>query len=94
MSDAKRGAAGAPGLIPMSQRNVEKVVGRLATDEGFRIRFQADREAVIEELVASGVELGAVERRALLDIDFAACERFAEALDPSIQKICLRKKRC
>ena len=74
----------------MSQRNVERIVGLLATDEGLRSRFKADRVAVIEELVASGLELGAVERAALLGLDFTACERFAEALDPRIQKICPR----
>jgi hypothetical protein len=76
----------------MSQRNVEAVIGRLATDESFRIRFQDGRAAVLDELAALGTELTPVERQALLDLDFGACERFAESVDPRIQKACLRRK--
>ena len=76
----------------MSQRSVEAVVGRLVTDEEFRRRFQAARAAVLEELIAQGAELTAVERQALLDLDFNACEHFAGQLDPRIQKVCLRRK--
>ena len=92
MNDAKAGCAGFSGAARMSQRNVERIVGLLATDESLRNRFKADRVAVIEELVASGLELGAVERAALLGLDCGACERFAQALDPRIQKVCLRRK--
>ncbi len=76
----------------MSQRSVERVLGKLATDEEFRHRFEAGREAALEELIVSGLELTPVERRALLDLDFAACKRFARCLDPRIQKISLRSK--
>jgi hypothetical protein len=75
----------------MSQKNVEAVIGRLATDEGFRRRFHEDRAALVEALVAEGVELTATERRALLDLDVTACERFAALLDPRLQKVCLRR---
>jgi hypothetical protein len=77
----------------MSQRSVEAVIGRLATDEAFRIRFQADRAAVLDELTRDGVTLTPVERQALLDLDFSACERFAALLDPRIQKVCLRRNK-
>ena len=77
----------------MSQRSVEAVVGRLATDEAFRRRFQESRAAVLDELVEQGTELTPVERQALLDLDFTACERFAEKLDPRIQKVCLRRNK-
>ena len=75
----------------MSQRFVEVLIGRLATDEAFRLRFQDDRAAVLDELVAAGAELTPVERRALLDLDFSACERFARHVDPRLQKVCLRR---
>jgi hypothetical protein len=75
----------------MSQRCVEAVIGRLATDEAFRTRFQEDPDAVIEELASRGADLTPVERRALLDLDLAACRQFAERLDPRIQKVCLRR---
>jgi len=67
------------------------VIGRLATDEDFRRRFEEDREAVVAELIAAGLQLTPVEQRALFDLDFAACKRFAGCLDPRIQKISLRK---
>jgi hypothetical protein len=76
----------------MSQRGVETVVGRLATDETLRRRFQADRAAVLDELVAQGVEITPVERRVLLELDFGACERFAKQLDPRIQRVRLVKQ--
>jgi len=73
----------------MSQQTVESVVGRLACDEEFRVRFAADGPAVLDELVANGARLNPVERRALLAIDPAACAEFAESLDPRIQKVSL-----
>jgi hypothetical protein len=74
----------------MSQRGVETVVGRFATDETLRRRFHANRAAVLDELVAQGVELTPLERRALLELDCGACERFAERLDPRIRKVNIR----
>lgn len=74
----------------MSQRTVESVIGRLVTDEEFRRRFRDKAETVIDELIASGVPLTPVERRALLDMDSTACEQFADRIDPRLQKICLR----
>lgn len=71
----------------MSQRNVEHVIGRLVTDERFRRSFAADPRAVLAELVARGVELNRCELRALVTIDRAMAARFADALDPCIQKI-------
>lgn len=76
----------------MSQRCVEAVIGRIATDEAFRRRFQDDRTTVLAELVADGARLTPVERQALLDLDGSACERFADQLDPRIQKVCLLRR--
>lgn len=75
----------------MSQRNVEQVIGKLATDEGFRRKFEVNREAALTETIANGMQLTPVEQRALLDLDVNACERFAGCLDPRIQKISLRR---
>ena len=75
----------------MSQRSVEMVIGRLATDEDFRRRFEAQRPALIHELIEAGLQLTPVEQRALLDLDFGACKRFASCLDPRLQKISLRR---
>ena len=75
----------------MSQRNVEQVIGKLATDEGFRRKFEVNREAALTETIANGMQLTPVEQRALLDLDVNACERFAGCLDLRIQKISLRR---
>ena len=75
----------------MSQKSVEMVIGRLATDEDFRRRFEAERQAMLEELIAGGLQLTPVEQRALLALDFGACKRFATCLDPRLQKISLRR---
>jgi hypothetical protein len=71
----------------MSQRNVEKVIGRLVTDEGLRRRFAADPPAVIQQLVDGGVELNPCERRALAALEPERVALFAEALDPCILKV-------
>jgi hypothetical protein len=72
----------------VSQRSVEIVIGRLATDEEFRGRFEASREAAL--LTRAGAALTPVERRALLEIDVTACERFASCLDARLQKVDVR----
>lgn len=71
----------------MSQRNVERLIGRLVTDEGFRRRFARDARAVIQELVEAGCELNECERLALGRVDPAEVDRLASSLDPAIQKI-------
>jgi hypothetical protein len=75
----------------MSQRSVEQVIGRLATDEEFRRRFDTDRGSVLADLIASGVELTLVETKALRDLDVSSCQRFARCLDPRLQKISLKR---
>lgn len=71
----------------MSQRNVEKVIGRLVTDEGFRRRFAEDRDAMLQEILDHGLDLNSCERRALLGLDPQRIAQFAEQLDPCIQKV-------
>jgi len=75
----------------MSQRSVEQVIGKLATDEAFRERFAGSREAALAQAIAGGLELTPVEQRALLALDVCACEQFAGRLDPRIQKISFRR---
>jgi hypothetical protein len=75
----------------MSQRSVEQVIGKLATDEEFRQRFDKSRGGTLTEAIADGLQLTPVEQRALLGLDITACERFAGCLDPRIQRISLRR---
>ncbi len=76
----------------MSQRSVESVIGRLVTDEELRQRFRQGPAELLDELIASGASLTPVERQALLGIDAAACEQFADRVDPRLQKIGLGRK--
>lgn len=79
----------------MSQGNVERIVGRLVTDERFRRRFWQERAATLAELIEGGCELNPCERRALVSISQESVERFAAAIDPRIQKtdLCSREPR-
>lgn len=76
----------------MSQQNVEVIIGRLVTDEGFRRRFCADPPALVQDLVDEGLHLNACEQRALSEIDPALVARFADAVHPCIQKVELRRE--
>jgi putative modified peptide len=74
----------------MSQRNVERVIGRLATDEAFRRQFTADPGAALREVSGAGVELNECELWALARIDQQALGRFAAAIDARLQKTDLK----
>jgi putative modified peptide len=77
----------------MSQRSVERVVGRLVTDEAFREQFAEDPGAALRQMTECGVELTDLELRALASIDARVVERIAGSIDPRIQKICVHGKR-
>ena len=70
----------------MTHRNVETLIGRLATDPALRRRFVADPMAVLVELRAQGYELTLIELEALASTSADAIESFADALDRRIRK--------
>ena len=74
----------------MSQTNVERIVGRLATDEDFRRAFHDDPGRVVHGLADRGLELTRAEVAALVTLDPVTFDRFADALDPRLQKASLR----
>ena len=71
----------------MSQKNVQQVIGRLVTDEAFRHRFEESPGSALAELIVNGLELTTIELLALASLDRQVVARFAEAIDPRIQKI-------
>jgi len=70
----------------VSQDNVERVIGRLVTDEAFRCRFCEDPTAALDSLIEGGMSLNPCELRALQSLDPELVSGFAEAIDPRIQK--------
>jgi hypothetical protein len=76
--------------IEMSQHNVERVLGQLVTDEGFRHRFVMDPHATIYFVMEGGCELNECEREGLLSLDLRMLVRFANSIHPCLQKTDLR----
>ena len=74
----------------MSQDNVERIIGRLVTDEAFRASFYEDPAGALESLIERGMTLNPCELRALSNLDPERIASFAEAIDPRIQKTDLR----
>jgi hypothetical protein len=74
----------------MSQANVERIVGRLVTDEDFRRAFHEDPERVVRSFADRGCELTCAEIDTLIALDPLTLEQFADALDPRLQKASLR----
>ena len=74
----------------MSQRAVEVVLGRLATDVALRRRFRESPGTVLRELIASGLELTPLECDALVGLEPAALQTFASAVDRRLRRAMLR----
>lgn len=70
----------------MTHRNVEALIGRLATDPALRARFVAAPARVIRELTDEGYELTPVEIEALASTDGDAIRSFADTLDRRIRR--------
>ena len=70
----------------MSQPNVERVIGILATDESLRRQFIEDPRVVVRTMVERGMELTHCEQWALASLDPRDLSRFADAIDARLQK--------
>jgi hypothetical protein len=70
----------------MSQANVERVIGLLATDEGLRRRFTMNPHAALHEMLERGLELTSSERWSLAHMNPRELVRFANAIGPRLQK--------
>jgi len=67
-------------------KNVETLIGRLATDPKLRRRFAQEPTAVLEELCGEGLELTSTEIEALAATDPEALQSFAGSLDRRLRK--------
>jgi hypothetical protein len=70
----------------MSQRDVEKLLGKMLTDDLFRQSFFPVGRHSFELAAAHGLELTAVERSALSSLRSRAFECLARSLDPRISR--------
>jgi hypothetical protein len=70
----------------VTHRNVETLIGRLATDPLVRRRFIEDPATVLREFQEDGCELTAVEVDALAATDPEVLRSFAESIDRRIRK--------
>jgi len=74
----------------MSQKCVEMIFGKLATDEELRRRFVADPLGTLALLAERGLELTRAESEALAATRADLFARLSEAIDPRLQKASLR----
>jgi hypothetical protein len=71
----------------MTHRNVETLIGRLATDPAARRRFAEDPVAALREFREQGYELTPVEHEALATTDAGALRALARALDARLRRV-------
>lgn len=73
----------------MAQRSVEIVIGRLVTDEAFRMNFFTDPAMTLTRFIESGYDLTPLEIAALRATDATVWAHVADEIDPRLQKVSL-----
>lgn len=71
----------------MAQRSIEILIGRLITDEAFRVAFRRNAGVALTGFIESGYELTPLEITALRATPPDLWERVAEHIDPRLQKV-------
>ena len=74
----------------MSHRTVERVIGRLLTDEDLRRKFTRAPKRTLAELGEQGWELSRTEVDALLTTDVSLWAQAASRIDPRLQSCSLK----
>ena len=74
----------------MSQRTIERVIGRLLTDEELRHEFIQSPRRTLAELHEQGWELSRLEIDALLATDVGLWSEVAARIDPRLQRCSLK----
>jgi hypothetical protein len=74
----------------MSHRTVERVIGRLLTDEELRHEFTRAPRRTLSELGEQGWELSRLEVDALLAIEIGLWSEVAPRIDPRLQRCSLK----
>lgn len=76
----------------MSHKTVQSIVGRLITDEEYRLRFLGDPLGTLNDLRERGVELTRGEIEALVRTDRTVWIDAAERIDRQLQRSSLRSE--
>lgn len=71
---------------------IEILIGRLITDEQFRLEFLDNPEQILLELCDRGCDLSRTEIAALVGTDPTLWGRTADAIDPRLQKASLKNE--
>jgi hypothetical protein len=74
----------------MSQRVVERVIGRLVTDEELRAEFTRAPRGTLEALCEQGWELNHTEVDALMSTDIGVWAEIASRIDSRLQRCSLK----
>jgi hypothetical protein len=74
----------------MSQRTIERVIGRLLTDEELRYEFVRSPRRTLAELNEQGWDLSRFEVDALLSIDTGLWSEAAARIDSRLQRCSLK----
>ena len=74
----------------MSQRTIERVIGRLLTDEELRHEFTRSPRRTIAELGEQGWELSRLEIEALLAVEIGLWTEVAARIDSRLQRCSLK----
>jgi hypothetical protein len=72
--------------VTVAQRSIEILIGRLITDEAFRIAFLRDRAETLRGFIESGHELTDLEINALSHTRQDLWVLVADQIDPRLQK--------
>ena len=74
----------------MSQRTIERAIGRLLTDEELRYEFIRSPRQTLATLNEQGWELSRVEIDALLETETSLWAEVAARIDPRLQRCSLK----
>jgi AcrR family transcriptional regulator len=86
----KGDGAASSSVMAMSHRTIERVIGRLLTDEELRLKFTRSPRQTVAELSEQGWELSHLEVDALLATEIRLWSDVAPRIDPRLQRCCLK----
>ena len=76
-------------IATLSQRNIELLIGRLVTDDAFRLAFVKNLAKTLSAFIESGHELTAQEIQALITSSPSFWSEVAAEIDPRLRKVSL-----